>query len=242
MDIVWIHGFGEDSAVWKEFLPRIDANYAAHLFDHAQSTGHCSIHAYATDLEGFISERGLQAPVLIGHSMGGYIALEYAARHRVAGLGLFHSSATADNDEKRAERDKTRAFIAENGTETFIQNFYPKMFTERFRHKHPDIIAQNTLRYSSTLAREALMASTQSMKNRRDHVNTLKNFAFPVFQILGKQDKFIPLETALEQTALLQHPSALLLDQVAHAGMYEAPELCADFVNYWLSTLGSYTL
>lgn len=237
MDIIWIHGFGEDAAVWEDFLPAIHSYYTSHVFDHASSTGYTSIKEYAHDLRGFVTTKKIEKPVIIGHSMGGYIALEYAAQYpdEVQGLGLFHSSAAADSEEKKKERDKTRSFIGENGTAAFIRNFYPNMFTERFKLENADLIAQNIRRYSA-LEAEALMAATESMKNRRDHLESLKNFTFPVFQILGKQDAFVPLEKALEQTALLQQPSTLVLDHVAHAGMFEATSICTDFINYWLGS------
>lgn len=238
MDVIWVHGFGEDSTVWEDFLPAVHSYYTSHVFDHAGRTGYSSIREYADDLQAFVSEKGIEKPVLIGHSMGGYMVLEYAALYpeQLSGLGLFHSSAAADSEEKKKERDKTRAFIAQNGSAAFIKNFYPNMFTEHFRLENADRIARNIQRYSA-LNPEALMAATESMKNRRDHVETLKTPSFPVFQILGRQDAFVPLEKALEQTALLQRPSTLILDNIAHAGMYEAPELCADFINYYLGSV-----
>lgn len=237
MDIIWIHGFGEDAAVWEDFLPCIHTYYTSHVFDHASSTGYTTIKEYADDLRDFITSKKIENPVIIGHSMGGYIALEYAAQHpeEVQGLGLFHSSAAADSEQKKKERDKTRSFIGEKGTAAFIRNFYPNMFTERFKLENADLIAQNIRRYSD-LDPEALMAATESMKNRRDHTETLKSFTFPVFQILGSQDSFVPLTKALEQTALLQKPSTLILNDTAHAGMFENPQICADFINYYLGT------
>lgn len=240
MDIVWIHGFGEDSSVWEDFLPAIHSYYTSHVFDHAGFTGYVSIEEYANALRVFLAGKGIEKPVLIGHSMGGYIALEYAARYsdQVHGLGLFHSSAAADSEQKKKERDKTGAFIAQNGTAAFIKNFYPNMFSEGFRQENADFLAQNIRRYSE-LSPQALVSATESMKNRRDHLETLPTFIFPVFQILGKQDTFVLLEKALEQTALLQQPSALILDTIAHAGMFEAPSLCADFINHWLGSDGA---
>ena len=237
MNIVWIHGFGEDSDVWEDFLPAFHLKGTSYLFDHSALTGYRTIREYAGALQVFLSEKKLDNPVLIGHSMGGYIALEYAAQYPegVRGLGLFHSSAAADSDKKKQDRDKTRSFIEKNGSAAFIKNFYPNMFTEEFREKNENLISGNIRRYSA-LHREALMSATESMKNRRDHLETLRGFSFPVFQILGKMDAFVPLEKGLEQATLLQHPYTLILDRVAHAGMYEAPGVCVDFIRHYLGT------
>ncbi len=240
MNIVWVHGFGEDSAVWEDFLPAIHSYYTSNVFDFSARVGYRSIREYAGDLQVFLSEKKIEKPVIIGHSMGGYIALEYAAQYpdQVRGLGLFHSSAAGDSYTKKKEREKTRAFIGKNGPAAFIQNFYPNMFTEDFRLKNADLIAGNIRRYSG-LDPEALMSATESMKNRRGHVGTLKSFSFPVFQILGKQDAFVPLEKALEQTVLLQRPFTLVLDNAAHAGMLESPAICAEFINYYLEAIAT---
>ena len=78
--------------------------------------------------------------------MGGYIALEYISRYSndVSGLGLFHSTATADSDEKKAERLKTIQFIEKHGTEAFIKNFYPNMFSEDFIASNFDLVEEFT--------------------------------------------------------------------------------------------------
>ena len=235
MNVVWIHGFGEDSSIWEDFTENIHTYFSPYFFDHSNRTGYSSIKEYAEDLRGFIEANQIEKPVLIGHSMGGYIALEYASLYQetFSGLGLFHSSAAADSDTKKAERKKTIEFISKHGTATFIRSFYPNMFTENFKNENYDLIQEN-IRHSENLKPEALTSATLSMLNRNDHLETLSNLKVPVFQILGKQDTFIPLRKALEQTMLLQVPNCLVLNHVAHAGMLESPEICADFINNFL--------
>ncbi len=235
MDIVWIHGFGEDSTVWENLIPEIYTYYSSHLFDFSARTNYASITEYANDLRKFILENKIEKPVLIGHSMGGYIALEYASlfNNDISGLGLFHSTAASDSEEKKLERDKTAAFITANGSEAFISNFYPKMFTENFRKKEYELIQENTSRFIH-LNPEALVAATVSMKNRKSHLETISTFDFPVFQILGKQDTFVALESALAQTLTIKKPNVLVLDNVAHAGMFENLEICSQFINNYL--------
>jgi pimeloyl-ACP methyl ester carboxylesterase len=236
MNIIWIHGFGENGQVWESFLPHLPQMLRHYNFDHSEATGTASIQDYAENLQDFIQEKKINSPVLIGHSMGGYIALEYAALYpqKVKGLGLFHSSATADSSEKQKEREKTAEFILKHGSPAFIENFYPKMFAQP--DKFPDLIEKNIHLYSQIPA-QALADATLSMKERRDHVNTLSQFSFPIFQILGKSDPFVPLDKALAQTALLQHPYTLVLDDAAHAGMFEQTEICSQFITNYLQQL-----
>lgn len=238
MNVVWIHGFGEDSSIWEDFTENIHSYFSPYFFDHSDKTDYSSIKEYAEDLRSFIEANHIENPVLIGHSMGGYIALEYVSLYpeTFSGLGLFHSSAAEDPDTKKAERKKTIEFISKHGTATFIRSFYPNMFTESFKNENYDLIQEN-IRHSEKLKPEALISATLSMLNRNDHLETLSNLKVPVFQILGKQDTFIPLKKALEQTMLLQMPNCLVLNQVAHAGMLESPEICADFINNFLSEI-----
>lgn len=236
MEVIWIHGFGEDSFVWADFIDSIGSGYGHHLFDHSTFTDFSTIKEYAWKLRDFVLENEIQSPVLIGHSMGGYIALEYAAEfgHEISGLGLFHSSAAPDSDDKKADRRKTIEFIRNHGSEAFIKNFYPKMFGENFQNKA--LIENNTLRYMG-LGNEALISATESMRNRNDHQETLSALTFPVFQILGSKDAFVPLKAGLEQAAKIQNPNVLVVANIAHAGMYERPKLCADFINSFLQNL-----
>ncbi len=234
MNIIWIHGFGENGKVWENFLPHLSGKH--YNFDHSERTGTANIQDYAEHLQDFIQEEKINSPVLIGHSMGGYIALEYAAlyKEKVRGLGLFHSSATADSPEKQKEREKTAEFILKNGSTAFLANFYPKMFARP--EKFEALIEANIADFSQIPA-EALADATRAMKERRNHVPTLSTFAFPLFQILGKSDPFVPLDKALEQTALLQHPYTLVLDDAAHAGMYEQTDICVQFIENFLRQL-----
>ncbi len=236
MKIIWIHGFGEDSTVWEDFLPKLPAYYQHYTFDHALITKATDISDYALILREFIELHEITNPILIGHSMGGYIALEYAAifPDEVSGLGLFHSSAAADSEDKKVERLKTAQFIQKNGSKAFIENFYPKMFSSP--ENYEELISRNIERYSLIPA-ESLSTATLAMRNRKDHINTLSTFKFPLFQILGKSDKFVPLELALQQTIQLQKPYTLVLNEAAHAGMIEQAPICAEFIRHFLHQL-----
>ena len=97
--LVFIHGAGGSHQVWLcqvRGLAQV-SSYALDLPGHGQSAGQGpdSIATYADWLSAFLDAAGLERAVLVGHSMGGAIALDMALRcpERVAGLGLVATGA-----------------------------------------------------------------------------------------------------------------------------------------------------
>lgn len=235
MQVILLHGFGETEDVWKTFVPQLTSDNEYISLDYSRFTFCQTIEEYADWLHAEILQRKIRYFVLIGHSMGGYIALMYAKKYGdfIAGLGLFHSSAFADSTEKKKARDKTVKFLEQHGAATFIEDFLPKMYNDDFRRKNATHIKQQLLD-NQQIPVEALQTATLAMKTRPDTTAVLKAAAYPVLHIIGKADKFIAYEDSLEIASLLQKPYVLVLDHVAHAGMHEAPEVCAAITNSFL--------
>lgn len=236
MHVVLLHGFGETADVWKSFVPLLTADHEYITLDFSRFTFCQTIEEYADWVHAEILQREIRYFVLIGHSMGGYIALAYAKKYGdfIGGLGLFHSTAYADTDEKRASRDKTVRFLENHGAETFIEDFLPKMYSDHFLKKNVTYIKQQ-LRDNQLIPTEALQQATLAMKDRKDTRAVLEKADCPVLHIIGKADKFISFEDALSLVPVLKKPFVLILDDVAHAGMHEAPEVCAGAVNHFLN-------
>jgi len=98
--LLFVHGSFSGAWVWDEhFLPYFaEQGYDAHalsLRGHGSSFGHehldaHSVHDYVDDLATVIADLGA-APVLIGHSMGGFIVQKYLERHAVPAAVLMCS-------------------------------------------------------------------------------------------------------------------------------------------------------
>lgn len=236
MNIILIHGFGEDHFVWTDFMSLLPKKHTYYTPDYATFTDCESIEDYVKWLKEFLKERDVERCVLIGHSMGGYIALAFAEKHpeMVHGLGLFHSSAYADDEERKATRLKTIDFIEKHGAQDFIKDFYPKMFTDDFKQKNKKLIESHIERYS-VFSKRSLKNAQLAMRNRKDTTKVLKQAGYPVMILAGEEDKFVSVESAKEQMKLLKKGHTAVLSSVAHAGMFEKTEECAKIVNTFIA-------
>lgn len=234
--VVLLHGFGESSAIWDSFKPLLSDEYEYITFDYSQITFCQTIEEYADWVYSEIEQLKIQHFVLIGHSMGGYIALAFAEKykHYLAGLGLFHSTAFADSEERKEIRLKTVSFIEKHGSAEFIADFLPKMYADEFRKKH-EVYIQKQLKDNQLLPAAALITATKAMRTRADKTAVLKNLDLPILMIIGMKDKFMAYNAALEQVAYPKNPYTLILAHVAHAGMIEAPNVCAGAVNEFVT-------
>jgi pimeloyl-ACP methyl ester carboxylesterase len=86
--IVLLHGLASNLSRWSEFveqttLPEAGALIRVDLRGHGASTtrGPLSLELWCEDLAALLAAEGLQRAVLVGHSLGAQVALQFAARH-----------------------------------------------------------------------------------------------------------------------------------------------------------------
>jgi pimeloyl-ACP methyl ester carboxylesterase len=137
--LVFLHGFCESHEIWDETGPELSSDYRVITPDlpgfgkSAILKSPFSIREVGRTVIEFIETLGIRKLALIGHSLGGYVALAIAKERPdlVAGLCLFHSTAQADSEEKRINRNKVIYFVERNGVQPFIETFVPGLFFQR---------------------------------------------------------------------------------------------------------------
>jgi pimeloyl-ACP methyl ester carboxylesterase len=240
---VLLHGFAEDSAVWNNQADTLSTACRLIIPDlpgsgrsPALSTP-ISMEGLATDIKGLLDELGVDQCTLIGHSMGGYIALSFAELYpeRLRAFGLFHSTAYPDSEEKKTTRRKAIEFIRANGSAPFIRQSIPNLFSAYTREYRPELI-EATISSYSRFAPETLIAYYDAMIARPDRTSVLRASTGPVLFIMGEDDTVIPLRQALEQCHLPFLTHLHILKNTGHQAMLEAPEmsnqLLLDFINF----------
>jgi pimeloyl-ACP methyl ester carboxylesterase len=224
--VILLHGFPMHREVWNEFSEKLSDSFTVYTPDlpgFGKSpilSGDFNLQDVAERMIRWMKELGIVRPSVVGHSMGGYVALEMVRKEPglFSGLGLFHSTAMADNAEKKDSRTKVIQFIDENGVLAFTSNFIQPLFADQ---NHPAIPFVKDI--TTKASAEAVKGYTKAMRDRHDTRNILASFGGPVLIIGGEKDKGIPAETLQQQALLNKNTSVHILPDTGHMGMFENP-------------------
>ncbi|MHA8051307.1 alpha/beta fold hydrolase [Aquirufa sp. ROCK-SH2] len=233
--IIFLHGFGEDHRMWDDFLPHFEwkSSYFCPDFAHWTDCKHLSDYAHKL-MNSLPAESTFN---IVGHSMGGYIALELAKLYpdRILKVVMLNSTAFPDSDEKKLNRDKTATFIQNVGVEKFIGPFVPNLFSSEFSEKNPTVIQTLIQRYQ-TLSAEGLIAATIAMKNRMDGRELLKATSIPFLFIHGALDGMISKADIQECIQLNSNLHQMVVfSQSAHQSAYEESEKCFETIHHFFN-------
>lgn len=233
--VVFIHGFGEDGSIFdsqvdhlksklKLIVPDLPGLGKSELIDDMSMEGLAEVIRTIMEFESKNNLAGSKG-ALIGHSMGGYITLALVEKYPelVSAFGLFHSSAFADNDEKKATRRKSIEFINQHGAFEFLKTATPNLFSPITKKKNPEII-EKQVALSDNFLPQTLVSYYEAMMQRPDRTGLLKKTSITVLFIMGKYDTAVPVEDSLEQCHLPGKSYIHLLQNSGHMGMLEEAE------------------
>ena len=238
--VLLLHGFGEDGRLWDETAQTLKNKYQFIIPDlpgsgKSDAIADMTMEGLADAVQAILIAEDWQSCMVIGHSMGGYISLAFAEKYpqQVKALGLFHSTAFADSNEKKAMRDKGIEFIRQHGAFEFIKNTTPNLFSSAFKSTHPQQVGE-FIQQQHNFKAENLVSYYKAMKNRPDRTQVLRNADFPVLFIMGKYDTAAPLPDMLQQCHLPEKSYIHILQNTGHMGMMEEKDLCINILDKFL--------
>jgi pimeloyl-ACP methyl ester carboxylesterase len=233
-----LHGFPFHQGLWDGYAERFSDQFRVITVDlpgfgkSPLPKTPFSIDQIADTLLHFAEEKKIVDAAIVGHSLGGYVALSMVKKNPAlfSTLTLFHSTAYADAPEKKESRTKVVEFVKKNGALSFTSGFIPPLFADQ---THPAVPKVRTIASEATA--DAVIGYSLAMKDREEHIKTLESFKNPTLFLAGKNDPGIPPESVLKQARHCQKPEIQILDGVAHMGMFEKPEETAAKIKDFLS-------
>lgn len=239
--VILLHGFGEDGRIWDQQIAALKANFTMIIPDlpgsgKSEQIPDMTMEGLAESVHAIIHRENIHACPVIGHSMGGYVALALTAWYpnHVSSLGLFHSTAFADSEEKKATRRKGISFIREHGSSAFLRSTTPNLFAPSTKEKNPTLIDE-FIRRMDNFSPNALVSYYESMMKRSDRTDILKHSNLPVLFVLGTHDNAVPLQDGLKQCHLPEKAYIHVLHESGHMGMLEQTDKSNHILENFLS-------
>lgn len=192
--IVLLHGFLENSTMWNYHVEELAKKHrviCVDLLGHGATDCLGYVHTMedmADAVQHVLHELKLRKVVLVGHSMGGYVALAFAELYpeKVKGLVLLNSTSRADSNERKLNRD--RAILAvKKSYITAIRMAIANLFSEENREKLAAEIELVKVEALKTPL-QGIVAAQEGMKVRNDREVLLHLTPYPKLLILGKKD------------------------------------------------------
>ena len=203
--LVLLHGFLENQSMWKAFIPELAKKYriiTIDLLGHGETECLGYVHTMedqADMVHHVLHELKIRKAVLIGHSMGGYVALAFAELYpgNVKGIVLQNSTSRADSEERKANRDRAILAVKQNYS-AFIRMSIANLFSEDNRERLTDTIEEVKSEALKTPL-QGIVAALEGMKIRKDREAILHFASYPIQLILGKKDPVLNYTENLEQ-------------------------------------------
>ncbi|MCC5921801.1 MAG: alpha/beta hydrolase [Cyclobacteriaceae bacterium] len=228
--LVFIHGFCESSSMWYMHKELFSDKYAVHTIDlpgfgksQEDFNDVRSIEHLADSVYSYCKSNRIVKPVIIGHSLGGYVmmALEEKCPNLSQALIFLHSHVYEDTEERKEGRNKTIEFIDKQGVPKFIDSFVPLLFYHKNRKGNQPYI-DFLVSEARKLEEEILIHYSKIMRDRESKENIFADLEKPILMIAGDQDTAVPAKTSLAHQRLnKQYLRFHMLKDAGHMGFIE---------------------
>ena len=231
--LVLLHGYPLDHHLWDAVVPLLEDTFDLILPDLRGFGGSSTVDSfyamedYASDIAALLDHLGIQKAAVVGHSMGGYVALAFARLYleRVTGLGLVSSQVLADPPDRKEGRYKSAAEVADKGIGSVVAAMTPK-FTSDARLQE---FARNSMEQQQPAA---YIGALKAMAERVDSTPLLSALTVPVLLVHGDSDALIPIDRAREVKTALPNAYLVEIGGAGHMPMMESPEKTAEALKH----------
>lgn len=222
--ILLIHGNFASARFFEPFLKKLPTDYTAYCPDlpnfgySSEMPGDVEIDKYAQGIEEFVNAMSLKDFILIGHSLGGAVAMAYAMRNpeKVKRLILIDSAPVggmklAEESHKLLNMYRYNPQIIKSA----LMFNAPTYTNERFF----DIITSDALR----IAPKAFVGNAVALSSY-DYTEKVKTLTIPVDIVYGDKDVLISSEEMKETAEAFPNGRLIMIKDVGHSSIIESPD------------------
>lgn len=244
--VVLLHAFPVNAAMWDEQIAALAPRWrvvAPDLpgfgdTDPPSEDDAASMEAWADLVAGLVRSLGLGPVVVVGLSMGGYVAFALLRRHPdlVAGLVLADTRAGADTPEVIERRTSQQRQVREGEAADVVEAMLGTLLSDDTRAERPEVV-ERARALMATTPPEGIVAALEAMKNRPDATGELGGIDVPVLVLVGEHDGPSPPSVAEEMAEALPNARLEVIPTAGHLSNLEAPEAFNQALESFLTRL-----
>lgn len=236
--IVLLHGFPYTQKLWDAQAKTLAQTYRA-IRPDLRGAGESSVppgpylmETLAGDLAALLDALRLERVSIVGHSLGGYVALAFCRmfRERVTRLILVCSRLAADTPAVARDREALADRIEVEGIQPVIEAYLPRQFAPGTEERNALAVgsARSLMEGLDPLGAAAML---RGMAARVSSEDIAEDLTMPVTVVAGAADVVVPLAEARAMVAAFPNGRLELMERSAHAPMLDEPErFCARLI------------
>jgi 3-oxoadipate enol-lactonase len=232
LSVVFLHGYPLDHTMWLPLLETLPNGIHAVLLDlpgyglASGSSAPDTLAGFAENVHQTLSAHLRGPVVLVGHSFGGYIALQLYRDHpdQFRGLVLTNTRSGADSAEAREKRLATVRRLEDPAQTLDIEATARGLVAPAtWQAGGPVVEAARTMVRSARST--AVQSALKAMAGRPDLTPVLPAIRVPSLVIWGEQDQLIPPAETQSMVARIPDATGVPISGAGHLPSLEAPEL-----------------
>lgn len=204
--IVLLHGFLENTTMWENLKPELlksNRVVCIDLLGHGQTDCLGYVHTMndmAEAVGSVLNHLKIESYTLIGHSMGGYVALALAEKNpeAVNALCLMNSTYKADDDERKTIRKRANKMI-QTSFNSMVRMSFTNLFSPESRITYKTEL-EAALKLALKTPVQGYIAAQEGMMLRADKFEFYSNLDAKKLIIIGQNDPVVEGKTLLNDT------------------------------------------
>lgn len=240
--VLFLHGFPLNGRMWSPVKAALSDAYRLIIPDlrgmgESEATSTTATMAdYADDAAALLNHLGIREPVVVvGLSMGGYIAFEFHHRHRarVRALGLVDTRSEGDSPEGAKGRAEQAKRVLAEGSNVVADAMKDKVFGPNV----DSALKETWHRIMADTSPKGVAAALEALRNRTDFTPTLGQIDVPTLIVVGEQDAITPPAGARAMQAAIRGSVLEVIPGAGHVPPLEQPAAFARVIRKFLDGL-----
>ena len=226
--VVFLHAFPLNAQMWQAQMEAVGADGFPVLavdfpgFGAAPSNGQRTVQEFAQWIIDALERERVTDAVLVGLSMGGYVAFRILERHPalVRGLVLADTKASPDAPDARTKRLKMAARVESEGTGFLQSELVPNLLSKTVGAE----VLLSVQQLAGDAAQSAVYNALAALASRPDSRLMLEDIVIPTLVLVGEEDLLTPIGDAEIIAGAIPNARLEVIRGAGHLSNLEQPQ------------------